>query len=72
MPCRTLDKDKEGLAPFLNVKCEPIFIETLLKRPGFFLAYHMNKKMWVTALLEGSVSNEELESLLAVSFDLTH
>lgn len=65
------DTTKEGLAPFLNVKCEPIFIESLLKRPGFYPAYHMNKKLWVSVVLEGSVESEELESLLAVSFDLT-
>lgn len=43
----------------------------LHSRPGFFLAYHMNKEHWISAALDGSVDAEELRALLAESFART-
>ena len=45
----------------LNVKCDPLLIGSLRLKPGFFPAYHMNKRHWITIRLDGSVSFGELE-----------
>ncbi|EAG2954796.1 MmcQ/YjbR family DNA-binding protein, partial [Listeria monocytogenes] len=34
-------------------------------------AYHMNKNHWLTALLDGSVSEKQLQSLLRDSYERT-
>jgi len=40
--------------------------------PDILPAYHMNKQLWITVRLEGSVPRETLELLLKMSFDLTN
>lgn len=51
----------------LNLKAAPSDVEKLLDRPGFFPAYHMNKKHWFSVLTDGTVSYEELCSLTDTS-----
>ena len=55
----------------LDVKCDPRLLGSLLEAEGFLPAYHMNKSNWVTILLDGSVPDGEIQSLLALSYDLT-
>lgn len=55
----------------LDVKCEPIMIGSLLENKGYLPAYHMNKEHWVTILLDGSVTKDEIFNLLDLSYELT-
>ena len=55
----------------LNVKCEPLLIGSLLMKGGFFPAYHMNKDLWISILLENTVTDEEIKSLIEMSYELT-
>ena len=55
----------------VNFKADTFFIGSLLGTPGFFPAYHMNKTHWITAVLDGSASDEDILMLLDMSFDLT-
>lgn len=71
-----VQKSKLGLTgdeimQILNVKCGPILLGSLLLNKGFLPAYHMNKSNWVTILLDGSVSFDEIVNLLEISYDLT-
>ncbi len=55
----------------VNLKCDPEWSELLRKaydavQPG----YHQNKKHWNTVVLDGSVPDDELEELLAHSYEL--
>jgi len=61
----------EGNVTVMNVKCDPLLIGSLLLGEGFLPAYHMNKKHWVTILLDGTVPMSDLCGLLDMSFDLT-
>ena len=54
----------------INVKCEPDIAGLLTQTYGFFPGYHMNKKYWVTILLDGSVSGAKVLDLLDMSYDL--
>ena len=68
-----VDRCKLGLAEnggieAINLKADPAIIDSLLPRPGFFPAYHMNKTHWFTALLDGTVPYEELRQLLKYSY----
>lgn len=61
----------EDMVPILNLKCEPMLIGSLRNQPGVFPAYHMNKEHWITILLSGSLSEEEVCNLIDLSYELT-
>ncbi|HIQ94059.1 TPA: MmcQ/YjbR family DNA-binding protein [Candidatus Ventrenecus stercoripullorum] len=55
----------------IDVKLNPEKIQTLLPKKGFYEAYHMNKKTWITILLDDTLSDEEIMSYVQESYDLT-
>ena len=59
------------LVEVMNVKLPPDLINDLLKKEGFYKAYHMNKKYWISFILDDSVKDQELEELINISFTLT-
>ena len=71
IPYRTLGIARDGKTDILNIKCEPVLAGSLRRQPGFLPAYHMNKDKWITILLDSSVEREEIEALLAMSYELT-
>lgn len=62
---------RDSYVDILNVKCDPNFIESIRGTYGFLPAYHMNRKNWVSILLDGSVDKETIFSLLDMSYELT-
>lgn len=48
-----------------------MMIGSLRMKEGFFPAYHMNKENWISILLDGTVSADEIEPLLELSYQLT-
>lgn len=61
----------EGAVDVLNVKCDPMLAGSLRQQDGFHPAYHMNKDKWLTARLDGSASDDEIKSLIDLSYELT-
>ena len=68
---RKLGIDGDRTIDLLNLKCDPILIGSLRLQKGFFPAYHMNKDRWISILLDGTVTAEEIKSLMEMSFNLT-
>lgn len=68
---KKLGLSEEKIVDVLDVKCDPLEIGSLLLKEGFFPAYHMNKKHWISILLDGSVSEEELRFFLDESYART-
>ncbi len=66
-----LGMDGDGTAEIINLKCQPALIGSLRERDGFHPAYHMNKDQWLSVRLDGSVTDDELKSLIDLSFELT-
>lgn len=62
---------EEGFHDVINVKIVPEEIYDLLKIDGILPAYHMNKKHWVSVLLDGTVNVDAINKLLDVSYGLT-
>lgn len=56
----------------LNVKLPSDQIEQLLKRSGFVPAYHMNKKHWITILLDDSLEDDEIMEYIVQSHGNAH
>ena len=68
---RKLDKTcDDEYVDAVNIKVEPSKVEDLLQLHGFYPAYHMNKKHWVTAILDDTIKDETLKELLLKARDL--
>lgn len=57
---------------WINVKCEPLKGQFLREnhediRP----AYHMNKKHWISIILGGKLSDEEIKNCIHASYQMT-
>lgn len=59
----------EDSIEIVNLKADAAEVEMLLKKEGIHPAYHMNKKYWFTIRLDGSLSDEEIFSLVEASFE---
>ena len=71
IPKQKIGLSEQGVIDILNIKCEPMLIDSLLKTKGYFPAYHMNKKHWISIALDGSVENKYIFHLLDSSFEIT-
>lgn len=63
-----LDKNLSGEIEVVNVKLDEAEITDLLKQQGFYPAYHMNKKNWITITLDETLSDEAILSLTDKSY----
>ena len=70
IPAQLLGVKQPGNLDILNVKLPPDQVESLCDRLRFFPAYHMNKKYWLTVVLDGTVPLAQVQQLLAESYDL--
>jgi predicted DNA-binding protein (MmcQ/YjbR family) len=61
---RSVDAGSEGRINILNVKLSPKEVATLRSREGFRPAWRMNQNSWVTILLDGTVADDEIYSLV--------
>lgn len=68
---KRLGLDRDDIVDVLDVKCDPLLLGSMLEKPGCLPAYHMNKKHWLSVLLDGSVPEEDIRLLLDMSYDLT-
>ncbi len=66
-------KEGEGCLDVLNVKCDPeeAFIVRELYE-SIIPAYHMNKRLWISIILDGTVPTDFTERLVEKSYDLTY
>ncbi|MCR5782853.1 MAG: MmcQ/YjbR family DNA-binding protein [Clostridia bacterium] len=64
-----LGLEGDDLVDVLNVKLsDPMFADFLARQPGYCRAYHMNKRSWVSVLLDGSVPFEDITWLIDESY----
>ena len=57
---------------WLNVKCAPDWSHVLISNfESVVPAYHMNKRHWVSIILDGRMADEEIVRLIEESYDLT-
>ena len=66
-----LDKNSTGEVEIIDIKLDQNEIEYLLKQDGFYPAYHMNKKSWITVILNNTLSDEKIMSLIEKSYSYT-
>lgn len=56
------EEDKE--VEIINLKVNPKEIDELLKRNNYYEGYHMNKKNWVSIILDDKVDSKEIYGLI--------
>ncbi len=61
-----------GEVEVLNVKLDKAKIQFLLSQNGFYPAYHMNKKSWISIVLNEIVDDETIINLVKESYDLVN
>ena len=71
VPGNKLGLESDDVIDILDIKCEPDMILSLSTQTGFASAYHMNKKHWLTILLNGSIDDDEVYNLLDMSYEMT-
>ena len=70
IPKRKLGISSDEVIDVINIKCDPLLLGSLRTSPGFYPAYHMNKAHWVTATLDGTIGQNEINWLVDMSYDL--
>ena len=55
----------------IDLKLDPEYLKELVKQPNFYTGYHMNKKYWITVILDDSVSDDTIMDLIAKSHVFT-
>lgn len=68
---KKLGREKDGVLDILDIKGNPDDIVHIREMPGFAPAYHMNKKHWLTIILEEIQDAEVVYRLIDKSYDLT-
>ena len=61
-----------GETEIINLKIDSEKLDDLLNKNGFYKAYHMNKKDWITILLNDTVGDDEIISLIDKSWNLVN
>lgn len=64
-----IDEDS-GEVEIIDLKAEESMIKNLIKEKGFYEGYHMNKKSWLTIILDDTISDEVIFSLIDNSYNL--
>ncbi len=65
-----LGLEGEGKIDIIDLRCDNILIGSLLHNKGYLPAYHMSKKNWITALLDGSADENKLKDLIHLSYEI--
>lgn len=61
----------DEMVSVVNLKCNPDDSPALCMQADIFPAWHMNKKHWISVLLDRSAPLPLVEELLACSYELT-
>lgn len=62
-------KYKQEIIEVINLKLDEDMIKELIKMDGFYRAYHMNKKSWISIILDNTLDNEIIYSLIDQSYN---
>ncbi len=68
IPRARLSLPGEGTVEIVNLHAKAEDVPSLIDKRSIFPAYHMNKKHWITVLLDGGISEQLLFSLIDISY----
>lgn len=70
IPKNKLNFETDELVEVMDVRAKPEFIDNVVDGKLFFRGYHMNKTHWLTFILDDSVEDSKIFSLIEESYNL--
>ena len=64
--------DDDSLIEILDVRCAPDVIDFIVDKKKIFPGWHMNKRHWITIVLDGRMDMPQIYSLLDNSYELAY
>ena len=64
------ESDLQRETEVINIKIDKKDLDDLLKKPGIYPSYHMNKQSWISLLMDDSLPDKEVFDLVETSRDL--
>ena len=66
-----IDKKSNSMeeVEIINLKIKEDEKDILLNKKGYYEAYHMNKKNWITIILDDTLSDQEIEKMISNSYN---
>ena len=64
---RKLNSQQSGETEIINLKIDAQKIPSLINQKGFYPAYHMNKKYWLTVSLDDTLDDKIIQTLIIES-----
>ncbi len=66
-----LGLETKNIMDVINLKCDTDLSANIRMSKGILPAYHMNKKHWISVILDERVADDTVKSLIDLSFELT-
>ncbi len=66
-----LNENDDSMIEVMNIKLDQNKIPELIKKDGFFPAYHMNKKYWLTLSLDDIINDKDIMKYIDESYQYT-
>ncbi len=60
----------KGEIEIINIKLDRDDIQKLILKKGYYKAYHMNKKDWITIILNDTLEDKEITNLIDESYEI--
>ena len=70
VPRACLGLEGEGRVDIVNVKSDRVSLGSLRLRAGILPGYHMNKERWLSLLMDGTLDDETILTLVERSYAL--
>ena len=62
-----LQKDRKGFIEVIDLRLDSERAKEVSSKPNFYPGYHMNKKYWISVILDDSVADEKIMELIEES-----
>ena len=71
VPLNKIDKKSKLTkeVEIINLKIKEDEKDILLNKKGYYEAYHMNKKNWITIILDDTLNDKEIEEMISNSYN---
>ncbi len=70
VPADKFGFNQKNMLDVINLKHNPENIANIIDNKNIFMAYHMNKKHWISVILNKNISMEKIENLIDTSYNL--
>ncbi len=69
-----LDKksDIKDKVEIINLKVPEEQIDEIISKDGYYAAYHMNKRNWITIVLDDTLSDDDVTRMIDISYNLVN